>query len=89
VLLSHHHDDHLDRPSVRDVAQQAGRAPCYVVPRGFEDWFARNLPRRDGALPERTWGLSMPPPSPSGPTNPLVHAAAAPEPRGRGAGDAR
>jgi len=52
VLLSHNHYDHLDRPSVRAVARQSGGAPCYVVPRGLEGWFGRNLPRRRGMLPE-------------------------------------
>jgi L-ascorbate metabolism protein UlaG (beta-lactamase superfamily) len=51
VLLTHNHYDHLDRPSVRAVARQAGGAPRYYVPRGTEGWFARNLPRTRGALP--------------------------------------
>lgn len=52
VLLTHNHYDHLDRRSVRAVAKQAGGAPRYFVPRGTEAWFARNLPRTRGALPE-------------------------------------
>ena len=51
VLLTHNHYDHLDRPSVRAVARQAGGAPRYYVPRGTEVWFARNLPRVRGAVP--------------------------------------
>lgn len=51
VLLTHNHYDHLDRPSVRAVARQAGGAPCYFVPKGTERWFARNLPRVRGTLP--------------------------------------
>jgi L-ascorbate metabolism protein UlaG (beta-lactamase superfamily) len=51
VLLTHNHYDHLDRPSVRAVARQAGGAPRFYVPRGTEAWFARNLPRTRGALP--------------------------------------
>lgn len=51
VLLTHNHYDHLDRPSMRAVARQAGGAPRYVVPRGTETWFARNLPRVRGVLP--------------------------------------
>jgi L-ascorbate metabolism protein UlaG (beta-lactamase superfamily) len=52
VLLSHNHYDHLDRPSVRAVARQPSGPPRYVVPRGTETWFARNLPRVRGALPD-------------------------------------
>ncbi|AMW05281.1 hypothetical protein GEMMAAP_11675 [Gemmatimonas phototrophica] len=51
VLLTHNHYDHLDRPSMRAVARQAGGAPRYIVPRGTELWFARNLPRVRGVLP--------------------------------------
>ncbi|GAB1344861.1 MBL fold metallo-hydrolase [Gemmatimonas sp.] len=51
VLLTHNHYDHLDRASVRTLARQAGGAPRYIVPRGTESWFARNLPRVRGALP--------------------------------------
>lgn len=52
VLLTHNHYDHLDRPSVRAVARQPGGAPCYLVPRGTEGWFARNLPRPRARVPE-------------------------------------
>lgn len=51
VLLSHNHYDHLDRPSVRALARQAGGAPRFIVPRGTERWFAHNLPRVKGAVP--------------------------------------
>jgi L-ascorbate metabolism protein UlaG (beta-lactamase superfamily) len=52
VLLTHNHYDHLDRPSVRALARQAGGAPLYVVPLGLRAWFAKNLPRVNAALPE-------------------------------------
>lgn len=70
VLLTHNHYDHLDRPSVRAVARQAGGAPVYCVPRGTERWFARNLPRRRGALPHIEpfdWHAALPVPAPHGP----------------------
>jgi N-acyl-phosphatidylethanolamine-hydrolysing phospholipase D len=51
VLLTHNHYDHLDRASMRAVARQSGGAPRYLVPRGTERWFARNLPRLSGAVP--------------------------------------
>jgi L-ascorbate metabolism protein UlaG (beta-lactamase superfamily) len=51
VVLSHNHYDHLDRASVRALARQAGGPPRYVVPRGLERWFEKNLPRVGGALP--------------------------------------
>ncbi len=44
VLISHNHYDHLDRPSVRGVARQAGGPPPFLVPRGVESWFARQVP---------------------------------------------
>jgi L-ascorbate metabolism protein UlaG (beta-lactamase superfamily) len=59
VVLSHNHYDHLDRPSVRALARQSGGPPQYVVPRGLDRWFARNLPRVRGVLPDITpvaWG---------------------------------
>ncbi|QHN04660.1 MBL fold metallo-hydrolase [Granulicella sp. WH15] len=41
VLLSHAHMDHLNRPTLKQVARQTrlqtGRAPVAVVPRGVED----------------------------------------------------
>lgn len=52
VVLSHNHYDHLDRPSVRALARQQGGAPRFFVPEGTESWFARNLPRVRGRLPE-------------------------------------
>jgi L-ascorbate metabolism protein UlaG (beta-lactamase superfamily) len=52
VLLTHNHYDHLDRPSVRALARQPGGPPRFLVPRGLGAWFARNLPRVDGRLPE-------------------------------------
>jgi len=51
VLLSHNHYDHLDRPSVRALARQSGGAPRFIVPRGTEQWFARNLPTTRGVRP--------------------------------------
>lgn len=52
VLLTHNHYDHLDRPSVRALARQPGGAPHYLVPLGLRPWFARNLPRVNGVLPQ-------------------------------------
>ncbi len=45
VLISHNHYDHLDRPSVRGVARQSGGPPAFLVPRGVDSWFARQVPR--------------------------------------------
>lgn len=51
VLLSHIHYDHLDRPSVRALAHQAGGPPLFLVPAGVERWFEANVPgvRTSGA----------------------------------------
>ncbi|KPF70420.1 hypothetical protein IP84_01410 [beta proteobacterium AAP99] len=38
VLVSHNHYDHLDRPSVRALNQQAGGPPLFVVPLGLDLW---------------------------------------------------
>lgn len=40
VLVSHNHYDHLDDPSVRALAAQAGGAPLFVVPLGLKAWMA-------------------------------------------------
>lgn len=41
VLVSHNHYDHLDLPSCRALAAQAGGSPLFVVPLGLADWFRR------------------------------------------------
>ena len=44
VVISHNHFDHLDRPSVRAVAQQAGGPPLFLVPSGVDAWLEREVP---------------------------------------------
>lgn len=41
VLLSHSHYDHLDEPSVRALAAQAGVPPLFVAPLGLKPWLAQ------------------------------------------------
>ena len=43
VLISHDHYDHLDLPSMRRLAGQAGGPPRFLVGRGLRPWFAANL----------------------------------------------
>lgn len=46
VLVSHNHYDHLDLPSCRALAAQAGGSPLFVVPLGLKAWFeARGMAR--------------------------------------------
>jgi N-acyl-phosphatidylethanolamine-hydrolysing phospholipase D len=40
VAISHNHYDHLDRASVRSLAQQTGGPPLYLVPLGLKSWLA-------------------------------------------------
>lgn len=42
VLVSHSHYDHLDLPTVRALAAQAGGPPLFLVPLGIDDWMRRN-----------------------------------------------
>ena len=39
VVISHNHYDHLDRGSVKLLAQQSGGPPLFVVPLGLKKWF--------------------------------------------------
>jgi N-acyl-phosphatidylethanolamine-hydrolysing phospholipase D len=42
VLISHNHYDHLDRPSVLEIAQRArdaGQSTLFLVPLGMKSWF--------------------------------------------------
>ena len=41
VAISHNHYDHLDRASVRTLADQAGGPPLFLVPLGVKSWVAR------------------------------------------------
>jgi N-acyl-phosphatidylethanolamine-hydrolysing phospholipase D len=41
VAISHNHYDHLDRASVRALADQTGGAPLFLVPLGVRSWLAR------------------------------------------------
>jgi N-acyl-phosphatidylethanolamine-hydrolysing phospholipase D len=43
VLISHDHYDHLDAPTLRRLAGQAGGAPRFFVGKGLRPWFATNI----------------------------------------------
>ena len=40
VLISHNHYDHLDKDSVKALADQAGGPPLFLVPLGIKPWMA-------------------------------------------------
>lgn len=40
VVISHNHYDHLDQPTVKRLAAQAGGPPQFFVPLGIADWMA-------------------------------------------------
>jgi N-acyl-phosphatidylethanolamine-hydrolysing phospholipase D len=41
VVISHNHYDHLDRASVKALADQAGGAPLFLVPLGLKSWLEK------------------------------------------------
>ncbi len=40
VIVSHNHYDHLDAPSIKALAAQAGGPPLFIVPLGVKEWLA-------------------------------------------------
>ncbi len=64
VLISHDHYDHLDEPSVRALAAQAGGPPLFVAPLGVGQWLRQAGMAR---VVELDWWDTHQVPSPAGP----------------------
>lgn len=52
VMISHAHYDHLDRPSIRQLCEQAGGPPVLMMPLKLDDWVREAVPECDDARVE-------------------------------------